>query len=115
MKFADRIWGGAVAGAIAARALLVARPAPVDTTARLAMLPLAGAPVARPVSIRWDAHQIPFVTADSDTDLAAALGVVHGHLRLGQIDLMRRRLDASVLLIKALGGGWDSTRLIALK
>ncbi|MEJ0046254.1 MAG: penicillin acylase family protein [Rhodospirillales bacterium] len=26
----------------------------------------------------------------SDTDLAAALGVVHGHLRLGQIELMRR-------------------------
>ncbi len=28
-----------------------------------------------------------------------------------EIDLTRRRLDASVLLIKALGGGWDSARL----
>ena len=28
-----------------------------------------------------------------------------------EIDIMRRRMDASVLLIKALGGGWDTTQL----
>jgi outer membrane protein TolC len=27
------------------------------------------------------------------------------------IDLQRRRMDASVLLVKAVGGGWDSTQL----
>jgi outer membrane protein TolC len=27
------------------------------------------------------------------------------------IDILQRRLDASVLLIKALGGGWDISRL----
>jgi outer membrane protein TolC len=27
------------------------------------------------------------------------------------IDIMRRRIDASVLLVKAVGGGWDTTQL----
>jgi outer membrane protein TolC len=27
------------------------------------------------------------------------------------VDIQRRRMDASVLLIKALGGGWDTTQL----
>lgn len=57
---------------------------------RLAILPLSGAPVSRPVQIHWNAHQVPFLQAETDADLATALGVVHGHLRLGQLELMRR-------------------------
>jgi NodT family efflux transporter outer membrane factor (OMF) lipoprotein len=31
-----------------------------------------------------------------------------------EIDILRRRMDASVLLIKALGGGWDTSKLPAI-
>jgi penicillin G amidase len=57
---------------------------------RLAMLPQTGLPVEKPVTIVWDRYQVPFIEADTDNDLAVALGVVHAHLRLGQLELMRR-------------------------
>ncbi|HYH37615.1 MAG TPA: penicillin acylase family protein [Azospirillum sp.] len=57
---------------------------------RLADLPTSGLPLRAAVSIRWNEHQIPFIEAGHDSDLAVALGVVHGHLRLAQIEMMRR-------------------------
>ena len=47
-------------------------------------------PVRQNVLIHWDEHQIPFIEADNDDDLAVALGAVHAHLRLGQMELLRR-------------------------
>ena len=41
------------------------------------------------VTIHWDEHQIPFVEAATDGDAAFALGLVHAHLRLGQMGLVR--------------------------
>ena len=54
------------------------------------MLPRTGLPVEKPVAIRWNRHQVPFIEAQTDHDLAVALGIVHAHLRLGQLELMRR-------------------------
>jgi penicillin G amidase len=75
---------------------------------RLAMLPLDSAPVVRAVAISWDEHQIPFIEAESDHDLAVALGAVHAHLRLAQIELMRRLAQGRVSEIAGrLGVGID--------
>ncbi len=84
----DRLLGLAVAAGIGARALLIRRPRR-SLTQRLAMLP-ATAPLRAPVSIHWNQQQIPFIDAEDDDDLAVALGMVHAHLRLGQMEIMRR-------------------------
>ena len=66
------------------------RPRATRIAERLALLPVAGAPVAAPVEIRWNEHLVPFIDATSDRDLAVALGLVHAHLRLAQMELLRR-------------------------
>jgi penicillin amidase len=43
-----------------------------------------------PVRISFDADGIPWITAQSDTDAAAALGFVHARDRMFQMELMRR-------------------------
>jgi penicillin amidase len=71
-------------------AVLSPLPKKTDTGQRLAMFPTKGLPLTAPVTIHWDKHQIPFIEAANDRDLAFALGLVHAHLRLGQMELMRR-------------------------
>lgn len=57
---------------------------------RLAMLPATAAGLEAPLSIRWNAHHVPFVEAASERDGAVGLGIVHAHLRLAQMEVMRR-------------------------
>lgn len=64
-------------------------PRPVPVERRIAALPAAGAPVERPVLIRWNEHMVPWVEAETDRDLFFALGLVHGHLRGAQVALLR--------------------------
>lgn len=42
------------------------------------------------VLIYWNDYQIPFIEAKTDLDAAFALGLVHSHLRLGQMELLKR-------------------------
>ena len=64
-------------------------PRPTGIEQRLAALPREGLGLAGPVTIRWNEHLVPWIEAGSDADLAYALGLVHGHLRGGQIALLR--------------------------
>lgn len=78
------------AAAFAGCAAFTPLPEPQALDRRLAAFPTKGLPLAKPVTIRWDEHQIPFIEAETDADLGFALGLVHAHLRLGQMELMRR-------------------------
>jgi penicillin amidase len=70
----------------------VLTPLPEATTLdrRLAAFPTAGLPLKRPVTIHWNDRHVPFIEAADDEDLAFALGLVHAHLRLGQMTVLRR-------------------------
>ncbi len=89
---------GALAASIAARGRRRSKPRSLDE--RLAMVPTRGLPVDSAVVMRWNDQMVPFVQAASDRDAAVALGVAHAHLRLAQMEIMRRiahgRLSESV-------------------
>ena len=71
-------------------ALLAPLPEPTSLDQRLAAFPTEGLPLEGRTVVHWDEHQIPFIEADHDADAAFALGLVHAHLRLGQMEVLRR-------------------------
>ncbi len=70
----------------------VLRPLPdkASLEERLTAFPTSGLPLKATVNIAWNKNHIPFITAQHDDDLAFALGLVHAHLRLGQMEVLRR-------------------------
>ena len=80
---------GAVALVLSACSLLAPLPKPKGVTARLEAFPTDGLPLEGPVTVRWSERQIPFIEAERDGDAAFALGLVHAHLRLGQMAMAR--------------------------
>lgn len=71
-------------------------PAPTDLSDRLSAFPTEGLAFDAPVEIRWNDHQVPYIIAQNDADAAYALGLVHAHLRLGQMAIMRQVAQARV-------------------
>jgi len=53
------------------------------------MVPKDDVPLKESVVVHWNEHQVPFIEASTDVDLATALGLVHAHLRLGQMEMVR--------------------------
>jgi hypothetical protein len=64
-------------GFLAAVAPKPPKPNTVGLEERLAAFPTRVLPIRRAVQIRWNKHQVPFIRAERDHDLAVALGAVH--------------------------------------
>lgn len=71
-------------------------PRRVSVTERLAAFPTAGLPLEQPVAVRWNDHQVPWIEAATDRDLAFTLGLVHAHLRRGQLAPAKRLVRGRV-------------------
>ena len=90
MNANTRIAGWAIAAGLAARLARLVPPRPTSAVERLRALPTAGLPLRAPVAVHWDEHMVPWIEAEHDDDLAVVLGTVQAHLRLAQMEAMRR-------------------------
>ena len=100
MRTGRRTWRWLVpllcTGALAGCSLLKPLPKATTVEQRLSAMPTQGLPLQQPVSIYWDEHQVPFIQAATDDDAAFVLGLVHAHLRLGQMAIYRRIVQGRV-------------------
>ena len=89
----NRVAAGLAMGAamlsLSACALLTPLPRQKDVAERLAAFPTTGLPLEGRVTVYWNDRQVPFIEAGTDGDAAFALGLVHAHLRLGQMATAR--------------------------
>ena len=75
---------------LAGCAVLSPLPKKSSVDQRLAMFPTKGLPLEKPVKVYWDEYKVPWIEAQTDDDAAFTLGLVHAHLRLGQLEFLRR-------------------------
>ena len=43
-----------------------------------------------PVTVRWNQYLVPYITANNNHDLAYTMGLVQGHLRASQVQVLKR-------------------------
>jgi penicillin G amidase len=85
-----------LAAALASCAVFTPLPDARTLDERLAMLPAAPMPLQQPVTVWWNERKVPYIEAATDRDAAFALGLVHAHLRLGQMEVLRRVSQARI-------------------
>lgn len=69
--------------------LIRVKPQARDLQTRLRDFPSEDLPLQGKAELLWNEYQVPFIKADHDQDAALLLGMVHAHLRLGQLYLFR--------------------------
>ncbi len=75
---------------LSACSLLKELPEPQKSDERLQVFDNWKGNVQSPVTVYWNEHNIPYIVAENDDDAAYTLGAVHAHLRLGQMETIRR-------------------------
>jgi penicillin amidase len=65
-------------------------PSGLTLDTRLEAFPVQNVPLKGSAEVLWNQQQIPFIITSQDEDLPLVLGMVHTHLRWGQMELMRR-------------------------
>lgn len=91
LHFTTRIAAAALVS-IGVTACYFAPPSPnsLSRADRLSMLPLDGHELYGEVELRWNDRMVPFILASDERDVPYAIGLVHAHLRLGQMEILRR-------------------------
>ncbi len=74
-------------------AMITTAPKKRNLNQRLESFPTSNLPLKDAATIYWDSHLIPFIEARTDEDCAFLLGMVHAHLRLAQMTIIRRAVE----------------------
>lgn len=82
--------GFAAALGIGACVISPPKPGSISLEQRLAMMPTEGLALFDEAEVRWTDQAVPYVLANDERDAPYLIGVVHGHLRRAQMEILLR-------------------------